>query len=211
MKKLDNLCTFIYNLPKFREVWVRKYAVTLVSIVAAVALFSCAGSGQKKVEMSQEATPAEKASAEMSKEQAPAKGPEKHNKVSRLLDNPPAEKRKVTPNIPAEYGNLVKEFDRYWDALKKKDYETAYNLESAEFKKTTGFDQYKGKFGHDVKLINVTALGVKKISEKEVIVTGSMILIANMEGPREILKPFSDEKWVKEGDGWRHVPGTEDR
>ncbi len=201
---------FYIKFTKIQGGIVKQSAVKILLIVAAIALFSCAG-GQKKADVPPEAAPEQKASAEVPQEKAPAGEHVSHAKPSRLLDNPPKEKLKLTPKIPAEYSDLVKVFDKYWDALKKKDYESAYNLESAEFKKTTGFDQYKGKFGREVKVVDVTALGVKKISEKEVIVTGSMILIANMEGPREIFKPFSDERWVKEGDGWRHVPRTENK
>ena len=176
----------------------RKSAVKVLAVMMAVGLLSCAGTAQKRVENPPVDKPADIAAVDT---------PANEKRVVRPLDEPPKQK-KITPKIGPEYSELVKAFDKYWEALKTNDYKSAYNLESAEFQKTTGFDQYKGGFKHDVRLKNVTALGVKKISEKEVIVSGSMILKANMEGPRDIFQPFSDDRWVKEGEAWRHVPQT---
>jgi hypothetical protein len=131
------------------------------------------------------------------------------HKVKRVFDNPPKEPVVLKSTIPAEYNDLVKVFDEYWGALIKKDFKTAYNLESADFRKTTGFDQYKGRFGNKVVLKNVKALGLKKINEKEVIVKGSIMLEANLEGIRDMWKPLNNDRWVKEGEEWRHVQASE--
>jgi hypothetical protein len=130
-------------------------------------------------------------------------------KSIRFLDNPPKEPGVLKP-IPTEYDGLIKTFNEYWDALTKRDYEKAYNLESAEFRSSTGLEAYKGSigFGKDVQLVNVRALGVKKISEKEVMVTGSMILKVPPISLRQAhLKPLKD-RWIKEGETWRHIRQT---
>ena len=127
------------------------------------------------------------------------------NQPGRVFDNPPKEPIVVKPDIPKEYEDLVKIFDEYWGALKKGDYDKAYSLETADFRKSTGLDAYKGKYGKDVQLINVRALGVKKTSEKEVMVTGTMILkVLSGQSFQDTAKPFYD-KWLKEGDTWKHV------
>lgn len=124
---------------------------------------------------------------------------------SRVFDNPPKEPLQVKPNIPKEYEGLVSVFDEYWSALMKKDYDKAYALESEEFRKTTGLETYKASFGKDLIVKNVRALGVKKLNEKEVIVTGSMIYNATLPSPTtDHYRPLNDN-WVLEGKAWRHV------
>ena len=129
-------------------------------------------------------------------------------KPMRVLDSPPSESAVVQPQIPAEYEDLVKTFDEYWNALIKRDYEKAYNFESTEFRKSNSLDAYKGSIGKNVQLITVRALGVQKISEKEVMVTGFTILkIPPISLQQANLKPLKD-KWVKEGESWKHVTQT---
>ena len=124
---------------------------------------------------------------------------------ARVFDTPPKEPVVVKPDIPKEYEGLVKIFDEYWGARKKGDYEKAYRLEASDFRKSTGLDVYKGKFGKDVQLINVRALGVKKTSEKEVMVTGTMILkVLSGQFIQNTAKPLND-KWIKDGDTWKHI------
>jgi hypothetical protein len=180
---------------------VKKSATRVFAVVATVALFSCAGVGQKRAE--QEQTPKKPAV-----ETAAVKDKGAEVKAERALDNPPKNRRELKKNIPAEYKGLVQVFDKYWGAREKKDYKGAYALESADFRKTTGFDVYKLGFSNDAAFRHVTALGVKKISEKEVIVTGVITLIANMEGLKDIAKSFYDDRWINEGGEWRHVPQT---
>lgn len=199
-----------------------KFAVRILALFMAVAFFSCAGSGQKPdkaavdkpadnalVNKVEDKAAAQKPLANPPDETASVEKAKDTPKVVRSLDKHPTEMRTIKPNIPEEYKGLVVKFDKYWGAIKASDYKAAYDLESAAFQKTTGFDQYKGRFGNSVVLINVTALGVKKISEKEVIVTGSMLLKANMAGPKDIFKALPTDRWVKEGGEWRHVPKIE--
>jgi len=123
----------------------------------------------------------------------------------RVFDNPPKEPRQVKPDIPKEYEGLVAVFDEYWAARKNKDYDKAYALESEEFRKTTGFEKYKAGFGKDLTVKNVRALGVKKLNEKEVIVTGSMIYNTMVPSPStDHYRPLND-RWGLDGSAWRHV------
>lgn len=126
-------------------------------------------------------------------------------KPVRVFDSPPKEPIVVKPDIPKEYEGLIKIFDEYWDARKKGDFEKAYRFEASDFRKSTGLDAYKGKFGKDVQLVNVRALGVKKTSEKEVMVTGTIILKV-LSGPffHDTVKPLND-KWIQEDETWKHI------
>jgi hypothetical protein len=180
---------------------VKKSAVRVFMGMMTVALISCAGTGQKRVEQEQPLNDKAVETAAMQEKTQEAT-------PRRALDNPPEKRREMKKNIPTEYKNLVEVFDKYWGALENRDYKAAYGLESADFQKTTGFDLYRTRFSNDVIFRHVTALGVKKISEKEVIVSGTMILRANMEGPKDIAKSFYDDRWINEGGEWRHVPQT---
>jgi hypothetical protein len=123
----------------------------------------------------------------------------------RVFDNPPKEPIVVKPDIPKEYEGLIKIFNEYWEARKKGDFEKAYSFEASDFRKSTGLDAYKGKFGKDVQLVNVRALGVKKTSEKEVMVTGITILkVLSGASIIDTAKPLND-KWIQEGETWKHV------
>ena len=125
----------------------------------------------------------------------------------RFLDQPPQNQGEIKPNIPAEYKDLVKSFDEYWGALKARDYDKAYLLESSAFQKTTTLSQYKGSFKREVELKSVRALSVKKINEKEVIVKGSAIVKALIGGKvHDVLKMLNSDRWIKENAGWKHVP-----
>ncbi len=110
----------------------------------------------------------------------------------------------IVPDIPEEYKPMVKVFDKYWGAIMKGDFESAYKLESEDYKKVHAKDPdvYKNRFGRMGKLVGVRALGVKKINEKEVIVRASVgFKAAQLDTVR-----FFEDRWIKEGDTWRHFP-----
>ncbi len=129
----------------------------------------------------------------------------------RAFENTPKEPAVIKPDIPAEYNDLIKVFDTYWDALKAKDFKRAYDLESSDYRKATDFGQYKGKFGKDVILKNVRALGVTKLNEREVMVRGTVLLNVNLgERNTNSFKILKDQ-WVKEDNGWKHVRREENQ
>ena len=108
------------------------------------------------------------------------------------------------PRIPDEYKDLEKAYNQYWGFFIKKDYEKAYSMESADYKKTNPYDEgkYKKIFFGNAKLKAVKALEVEKINEKEVVVKGYYYYDI---GALKSVRPFSD-KWVKEEAKWMHVP-----
>lgn len=113
----------------------------------------------------------------------------------------------VKPNIPPEYDSLVKAFDNYWNAVKDKKHDVAYSLESSEYRKGISLEKYKAekmlKPGtQEVDMVNVRALEVKKINEKEVVVEGIIVYKA---GFAQSVRSVRD-KWVNEKEGWKHVP-----
>jgi hypothetical protein len=112
----------------------------------------------------------------------------------------------IVPEIPEEYKPLVQVFDEYWGAVKEGDYDSAYKLESEDYRKVHAKDPevYKERFGRSVKLIGIRALGVKKINEKEVIIRASVgFKTAQLDTVR-----FFADRWIKENDTWRHLPDT---
>lgn len=112
----------------------------------------------------------------------------------------------IVPEIPEEYKPLVQVFDEYWGAVKRGDYDSAYKLESEDYRKVHAKDPavYKERFGRSVQLLGVRALGVKKINEKEVIIRASVgFKTAQLDTVR-----FFADRWIKESDTWRHLPDT---
>jgi len=108
------------------------------------------------------------------------------------------------PDIPREYEDLVKAYDRYWELFIKKDFNEAYKMESADYRKATPFkaEHYVNALVKNFTLKSVRSLEAKKISEKEVMVQGNYYYgIEGMKG----VKPFTD-KWVKEDGAWMHMP-----
>ncbi len=112
----------------------------------------------------------------------------------------------IVPDIPEEYKPLVQVFDEYWGAIKKGDFDSAYKLESEDYRKVHAKDpeMYKERFGRSVKLLGVRALGVKKINEKEVIIRAS---VGYKTAQIDTVRFFAD-RWIKENDTWRHLPDT---
>jgi hypothetical protein len=108
------------------------------------------------------------------------------------------------PRIPDEYKDLVKAYNEYWEFFIKKDYEKAYSMESADYRKTNPYaeENYKKIFFSNAKLKAVKALEVEKVNEKEVVVKGYYYYDI---GALKSLRPFSD-KWVKEDAKWMHLP-----
>ena len=111
----------------------------------------------------------------------------------------------IVANIPEKFNDLTKTFSEYWSAMKKRDYQKAYELEGSDYKKVTGFDLYKERLKDAVEIIAVRPLEVKPINEKEVMVRASL---GFKMGFIDTLR-FFDDHWVKEADGWRHLPEEE--
>jgi hypothetical protein len=115
----------------------------------------------------------------------------------------------LKPNIPEEYKPLITIYDKYWKFIKDNDLDSAYNLETEDYKKVVSLREYKGlqkRSKLPVTIKAVRALEVNKKDEKEVIVKGTMWLKAAMI---DSLKVFYD-KWVKAGEEWRHLREIED-
>jgi len=115
----------------------------------------------------------------------------------------------VKTNIPEEYKDLVKVFDEYWTAFKSKRYDAMYRLEVADFRQKTELERYKAMKGTgsaELKVISVRPIQVKKLNEKEVIVEAAL---AYKVGMAESVKLFNDH-WVKEKDGWMHLPSEKE-
>gem|GEM_PF-2378085 len=116
---------------------------------------------------------------------------------------------RLEPNIPEEYKPLIEVYDKYWKFIKEDDLESAYKLETEDYKKVVSLREYKGlqkrsKLPLTIKAVR--ALEVKKKDEKEVIVKGSMWLKSAMI---DTLKMFHD-RWVMSDKEWRHVREIED-
>ena len=115
----------------------------------------------------------------------------------------------VKPNIPDDYKPLIEVYNRYWNFIKENDLENAYKLESDDYKKVVSLREYKGLQKRSKLPVNikaVRALEVTQKGEKEVIVKGTIWLKA---ADIDTLKVFYD-KWVKNGDEWRHLREIED-
>ena len=118
--------------------------------------------------------------------------------------------KQLKPNIPEEYKPLITiYYDKYWKFIKDNDLGSAYNLETEDYKKVVSLREYKNlqkRSKLPVTIKAVRALEVNKKDEKEVIVKGTMWLKA---AEMDTLKVFYD-KWVKVGEGWRHLREIED-
>jgi hypothetical protein len=117
--------------------------------------------------------------------------------------------KQLEPNILEEYKPLIAIYDKYWKFIKDNDLDSAYNLETEDYKKVVSLREYKGlqkRSKLPVTIKAVRALEVKKKDEKEVIVRGTMWLKA---AEMDTLKVFYD-KWVKAGKEWRHLREIED-
>ncbi|MBE0427338.1 MAG: hypothetical protein IBX72_11935 [Nitrospirae bacterium] len=115
----------------------------------------------------------------------------------------------VKPNIPDEYKPVIETYDKYWNFIKENDLDSAYLLETDDYKEVVSLREYKGlqKRGKvPVNIKAVRALEVTQKGEKEVIVKGTMWLKA---AQIETLKVFYD-RWVKSGEGWRHLREIEE-
>lgn len=116
-------------------------------------------------------------------------------------------KGSVKPNIPKEYEELVKAFDAYWEAARKNKYDVAYGMESKEHLKGLSLEQYKAEKKSKpglmtVEITSVTAMQVRKLNEREVIVEAIVGYKAAMV---DTVKPLKD-RWIKDNEGWKHVP-----
>jgi len=109
------------------------------------------------------------------------------------------------PNISAEYKDLEKVFNQYWDFMKKKEFEKAYEMESAEYRKANPYkkETYEKMTGSNIKVQNVTALEVTKINEKEVVIKANLYFVS---GQFKSVRQFQD-KWLKGDTQWVHMPG----
>lgn len=79
------------------------------------------------------------------------------------------------PKIPSEYKELQKAYDQYWGFIIKKDYEKAYDMESAVYKKSNPYAKakYEDMLPKNIKMTGIMALEVKKTDKKEVVVKGN--------------------------------------
>src|SRR4030042_2834913 len=108
------------------------------------------------------------------------------------------------PQIPQEYKELEKMYNQYWGFIMKKEYEKAYAMESSAYGKSNPYakENYENMLLKNVNMTAVTALNVKKMNEKEVVLKGNYYYKI---GPLKSVRPFSD-KWIQEEALWKHVP-----
>jgi len=108
----------------------------------------------------------------------------------------------IVPNIPEKYKELEKVFNAYWSALKDRDFQKAYAMESSEYRKKTSLDLYTHLKDNTVTIIAVRPLEVRPITEeKEVMVRASFSFKAGFLDTVH----FISDRWIKETDGWKHV------
>jgi hypothetical protein len=117
-----------------------------------------------------------------------------HNEIKTMA-------KPIVPNIPEGYDDLTDTFEKYWGALKTYDFEDAYKLESNDYRERESLDLYLHKHKKAIEIISITALEVKEISEKEVIVKAALGFKA---GPIDTVR-FIMDGWIKESDGWKHL------
>lgn len=123
----------------------------------------------------------------------------KHRPTPGIKNVKPAE-----PNIPQEFKELERMYNKYWAMILQKDYEKAHAMESSEYRKSNPYakEKYENMVPKNMKLNAVMALTVEKTNEKEVVVKGNYYFEM---GALKSVRPFSD-KWTLEETIWKHVP-----
>lgn len=108
----------------------------------------------------------------------------------------------LVPNISEEHKDIVEVFNKYWKAVKERDFKTMYEMEATEEQNKSSFDLYEYKRRKGVDIIAVRPLEVTQINEKEVIVRASFGFKAGIIDTVRFLR----DRWIKESTGWKHVP-----